>query len=145
MTKLPQVFIDSDVFISSLISQKGAAYFLIHKANLKLFLSNRSVEEIKIVIKELKLKPKDWTRIISLFSIIPLPQTKEKIKNIYGHYVSDINDSHIIAGAHQAKVRYLVSYNLKHFKIEEIKRDFKIECLTPAQFLQYLRSVNYLK
>jgi len=145
MTKLPQVFIDSDVFISSLISQKGAAYFLIHKANLKLFLSNRSIEEIKIVVKELKLKSKNWARIISLFNIIPLLQTKEKIKNAYGHYVFDINDSHIIAGAQKAKVKYLISYNLKHFKIEEIKRNFKIECLTPAQFLQYLRSINLLR
>lgn len=44
---LIKVFLDSDVIISSLISQKGAAYFLIQeKINLKLIISNISQKEL---------------------------------------------------------------------------------------------------
>ena len=62
------------------------------------------------------------------------------LKKIYGGYVSDIKDIHIVAGAVISKADFLISYNLKHYHQDKIKQDFKIILLTPARFLQYLRS-----
>ena len=74
------------------------------------------------------------------FEIIKVAQTLNKLKLDYADYVTDINDTHIIAGARLAKVKFLISYNLKHFKTELIKNSLDILVLTPALLLQYLKS-----
>jgi predicted nucleic acid-binding protein len=142
MTKLLQVFIDSDVIISSLISRTGAAYFLIHEANIKLIISNYSQTELKRVVKKLNLNHKEFENTLKKFKIVPLRKSLSKIKKRFAGYVTDQNDAHIIAGAVKVKTRFLISYNQKHFKANKIKRDFDIILFTPAQFLQYLRSVS---
>lgn len=73
--------------------------------------------------------------------IIPLNRKTEDLKLEYQTYVTDINDAHIVAGAHAADVRYLITYNLRHFQIEKIKNKLNILTLTPSQFIQYLRSL----
>lgn len=72
--------------------------------------------------------------------IIPLDKKIEDIRLEYQSYVTDIHDAHIIAGAHAANVKYLITYNLKHFQIEKIKNNLRILTMTPAIFIQYLRS-----
>ena len=62
-----------------------------------------------------------------------------EIKKSYLKYVLDPNDAHIVAGIATAKPSFFVSYNLRHFKIDKIKTDFKAISLTQAQLLQYLR------
>lgn len=51
-----RIFVDSDVVISSVISDKGAASLLFEEKNLKLFVSNFSSSEMKVVVKRLNLK-----------------------------------------------------------------------------------------
>lgn len=53
--KRKKVFVDSDVIISSLISDKGAAYFIIHETDLQLFISDKSREELEKVCDRLGL------------------------------------------------------------------------------------------
>jgi len=130
-----KVFLDSDVIISSLLSSAGAAYLLVNKKSVDKYISNLSVKEIKIVAKRLGIKSPAVNKLINHIKIVRLKKDSGK------NYVTDVNDSHIIAGAVTAKVRFLLSYNLKHFKIEKIKRDFNILVYRPAQFLQYLRSL----
>lgn len=130
-----KVFLDSDVVISSLLSSAGAAYLLVNKKSVVKYISNLSVKEIKIVAKRLGIKSPAVNKLINHIKIVRLKKDSGK------NYVTDVNDSHIIAGAVTAKVRFLLSYNLKHFKIEKIKRDFNILVYRPAQFLQYLRSL----
>ncbi|MBU1322711.1 PIN domain-containing protein [Patescibacteria group bacterium] len=130
-----KVFLDSDVIISSLLSSAGAAYLLVNKKSVDKYISNLSVKEIKIVAKRLGIKSPAVNKLINHIKIVRLKKVSGK------NYVTDVNDSHIIAGAVTAKVRFLLSYNLKHFKIEKIKRDFNILVYRPAQFLQYLRSL----
>jgi len=72
--------------------------------------------------------------------IIKIIKSFTSLKKIYGGYVSDIKDIHIVAGAVISKADFLISYNLKHYHQDKIKQDFKIILLTPARFLQYLRS-----
>ena len=138
-----QVFLDSDVVISSLISSSGAAYLLINSVKgLELYISNLSLKELKIVVERLSLDKNILTEVIdNRFQKVDLKDSNEKIKEQYGDYVLDIDDAHIVAGARTSQVRFLISYNLRHYKLDKIKEDFRIIVLTPAQFLQYLRSL----
>lgn len=136
-----RVFIDSDVVISSLISSSGAAYFLLNQSQIKPIISSISLKELKIVVKRMGLESDKLEMLLkNHFKIFPLIKELKEIKEEYAKYVIDVNDTHIVAGAHGAKVKYLISYNLKHFKKDKIKNELGLILLTPALFLQYLRS-----
>ena len=64
MKKSDKIFVDSDVIVSSLISQQGAAHLLINKSNLNLYISNFSYKELKIVCRRLKLNGYHLERLI---------------------------------------------------------------------------------
>lgn len=136
-----RVFIDSDVVISSLISSSGAAYFLLHQSQIKPVISSISLKELRVVVKRMGIElEKLETLIKNRFEVFPLTKELKGVKEEYIQYVTDVDDSHIVAGAHNAKVKYLISYNLKHFKKDKIKNELGLILLTPALFLQYLRS-----
>lgn len=138
---MPTAFVDSDVVISSLLSTKGASSFLFSQTKINLFISSFSVKELKIVVNRLGIEEHKLNVLLKRrLKIIILKRSSQEIKEKYQNYVLDQNDSHIIAGAVAAKVKFLLSYNLKHFKSEKIKKDFNLILLTPAGFLQYLRS-----
>ena len=134
-------FVDSDVVISSLLSVTGAAYTLIQDPKLKPTISSISVSELQIVANRLGIKATELeTLIASQFSVVKIGKNLSTIKDEYGQYVSDINDAHIVSGAHSAGSKYLISYNLKHFKTDKIKNELDILVMTPALFMQFLRS-----
>lgn len=138
-----KVFVDPDVIISSLISQKGAAYFLIHSTNLELFVSNISIAGLENVIARLDLDSGAFRELIGkYFKIVQLTDSLQKLTEDYSLYSVDTRDTHIVAGAKKAGAGFLVTYNMKHFNAERIKQDFGIMLTTPANFLQYLRSIN---
>lgn len=142
MTSDPNIFVDSDVIISSLLSQTGAAYLLLHQKNLKLFISNLSRRESEIVADELNIsKDKFHDLVKKRVHIVKLNETPKELKIKYKNYVLDSNDAHIVAGSIFAKANFLLSYNIRDFKVDKIKTDFRIICLTPGEFLQYLRSL----
>ncbi|EKE15439.1 MAG: hypothetical protein ACD_12C00019G0001 [uncultured bacterium] len=127
--------------ISSLISNLGASYLLINNNNSINFISDISYEELLSVIKRLELEVstlkilvKEKLKIVKLQSKI-----KKRVKD-YNFFVKDINDIHIIAGAVEAKVNFLITFNLKDFEINKIKEKFNIKIMTPGTFLQFLRS-----
>lgn len=138
-----RVFVDSDVVISSLLSISGAAYTLLHDTKkVELYVSNFSTLELKKVADRLQLDRGKLQKVISTcFDTVKINQTHEKVQGRFAPYVRDIDDAHIVAGAKAAKVRFLVSYNIRHFESEKLNRDFKIILLTPGLFLQYLRSL----
>lgn len=138
-----KVFVDSDVVISSLISSKGAAYFLINQSHSELFVSDNSNAELEEVIKRLNLsKRKLQTLLKNKFKTIKLLDDHEKIKEEFKDYTLDLDDAHVVAGAKKANARFLISYNIRHYKEGKIRRDFNMIVLTPAKFLQYLRSIS---
>ena len=139
-----KLFVDSDVVISSLLSSKGAAFLLIYKIdNIKLLISNLSQQELEIVITRLDISQDELTSLLEKrFDIFDLNITLEEIRKEYKNYVSDINDTHIVYGAKEAKARFLITYNIKDYKTEKIKKDFNILVMTPGQFIQYLRSIQ---
>ena len=140
MTSGLEVFFDSDVIISSLISNKGAAYLLLNTTAIKPIISDLQMKELTIVAKRLKLDLNSLNSLIKKkLRVIKIKVSNEEIKKLYLEYVLDPNDAHIVAGIAAVKPSFFVSYNLRHFKIDKIKTDFKTISLTPAQLLQYLR------
>lgn len=136
-----RVFIDSDVVISSLISSKGAAYSLLQQSKIKPIISSVSDKELRAVIKRLGIKPEKLDELIKQrFEVVEISRNLKEIKQRYSKYVTDENDAHIVAGGDNANVKYLISYNLRHFKTDKIKDELDILVMTPALFLQYLRS-----
>lgn len=140
---LLRVSVDSDVVISSLISQEGAARLLLGEkiSKVKFYVSNFSFKEQKIVAQRLKISQKKFQDLVKKrLTVVRLKTTTDQIKKEYQIYTTDPNDSHIVAGAEASKARFLITYNQRHFRGDKIKKDLNILLLTPAQFLQYLRS-----
>lgn len=138
-----KVFVDSDVIISSLISSTGAASLLLNQMDqLKRLVSNISVKELEKVTERLNLDQEKLKNLIQeKFSIIQIKEPVKTIKARFAMYVFDIDDAHIVAGARKSNAQFLISYNTKHFKADKLKEDFNIILTTPANFLQYLRSI----
>lgn len=135
----PAVFVDTDVIISSLLSSKGAAYFLLRSKAGNWFISNFSRDEIIEVCKRLKISP---IKARTLLKKLETMAITEKFIAAFAGYVSDSNDAHIVAGAAAAKVKFLITYNAKHYKVDKIREELKIIVLLPALFLQWARSGN---
>jgi len=137
------VYVDSDVVISSLLSRTGAAYHLLNYSTITLIISSISLTEIKKVISRRGMEQKQFEQLIQKrLKIVTIKQGVSTLKVKYLSYVLDINDAHIVAGAKAAKVDFLLTYNLKHYKTTKLKDNFNIQVLTPALFLQYLRSLE---
>lgn len=136
---MPKLFIDSDVIVASLLSQKGAAYFLLYQTTMPCYLSNLSVEELRRVAKHLAISQQKLEALIKR-RFVTVTITEDTTH--YGVYTNDANDAHIVAGAKVAKARFLITYNLKDFKREKIHQELDIIVMKPATFLQYLRSIS---
>ncbi len=133
-------FLDSDVIISSLISIFGASYQLINNKNINCFISNISYKELLFVVKKLNLDNKKLKAVVKKrLKVVKLLHNKQ-IKLKYKNCVKDLNDAHIVAGAVESKVNFLITFNLKDFEINRIKEKYNIKIMTPGTFLQFLRS-----
>lgn len=136
------VFVDSDVIISSLLSKTGAAYLLMRDTRIDRYISDVSFTELKRVADVLHLPQKDLQKLVDAqCKILKIGEHKRDLKGMT-EYARDNNDAHIVLGASQAKAKFLVTYNIKHFLVEKIREDMGIIVLTPAFLLQYLRSLN---
>lgn len=143
MKREVRVFFDSDVMISSVISSSGAAFAIINKEGIEKYISSISLEEIKLVTRRLNLNLVKLEKIIEKnLQIIKINKNIKIINKTYKLYVIDQNDAHIVCGAKDSNASFLISYNIKHFRCDEIRKDFDVIVLTPALFLQYLRSRN---
>ena len=140
-----RVFIDSDVVISSLLSNSGAANLLIHTklSNITKYVSNFSVEEIELVANRLNIQKGLVQKTISGFEKVMLKEDNKEVRNKYKGYVNDKNDAHIVAGAIEAKTKFLITYNIKDFKVDKLKADYNIIVIPPGHFLQYLRGLSF--
>lgn len=138
-----KIFVDSDVVISSLISETGASSYLLNQTkDLKLTISNYSKDELRTVCSRLSIDKIKLSKLIKdRFELVKIATTIQKIKTEFKDYTVDPNDTHIVAGAKLAKARFLITYNLKDFKVDKIKKDLSIYVTTPANLLQYLRSI----
>lgn len=143
MTHDTTAFIDSDVSISSLISQTGAAHLLLNQSRGTFYISNLSSEEINNVVKRLDLSVNLFNNLIKKrLQLVHLEKNLDKIRQEYRDFVLDENDAHVIAGAVKAKASFLLTYNKRHYRIDKIRDKLNMVIYAPAQFLQYIRSLE---
>ncbi len=135
-----KVFLDSDVVISAVLSSKGASYEVINNPEIDKFISKGVVEEVKDVALRLSIPESSITKIFKNFKLLQSVGKKEKIVNKYAEFVNDLEDAHIIAAADILRVRFLLTFNSKHYRVERIKNELGILVIKPGFFLQYLRS-----
>ena len=110
--RLIKAFLDSDVIISSLLSSTGAAYLLTRQKSAVKYISNLSVKEIHIVARRLAINSSIVDKLLRRFKLV-------RLKKDFGKdCVTDPRDQHVISGAVTAKAGFLLTYNLKHFKID---------------------------
>ncbi len=135
-----KVFVDSDVIVSSVISDSGAAFDLLkNHPEIDKLISNYSRQEIIRVADRLSLVKSVTKARFKSCKQIDLDTSIEEIKKDYAKYVSDAKDAHIVAGAAAAEADFLVSYNLRHFRLNLIKEELNIVGLRPGGLLQFLR------
>lgn len=137
------IFIDSNVIISSLLSKKGASYLLLNQPGNKFVISNVSKKELERVAERLEIDRDERHSLIQKrLKVVRLTSDLAKIKKDFQDYTSDPNDAHIVAGATNAKAKFLLTYNIRDFNKQKMNEDFNITILTPSQYLQYLRSLE---
>jgi predicted nucleic acid-binding protein len=101
----------------------------------ELYLSNFSTLELERVVSRLQLDPEKLQKVISTrFASVKINQSNEKVQERFAHYLRDIDDANVVAGAKIAKVTFLVSYNIRHFESDKLSQDFQIILLTPGFF-----------
>lgn len=138
------VFVDSDVIIASLLSSHGASYHLLNSTEfefVKFFISDFSILELREVVKRRLIKQERLDSLVKKRLTVKKLHQAEDIFSRFSSYVFDPEDAHIVAGARQTKSKFLVSFNLKDYKADRLKKDFNIMLTTPANLLQYLRSL----
>jgi predicted nucleic acid-binding protein len=133
-----KIFLDADVIISALLSKTGASYEVLKNKKVDKFASLQVQKEVRGVSKRLNLKNK----IPSSLKVLKLGLTKKSLLEKYQDYVYDADGSHVVAGAIISKSGFLLTHNIRHFKVDRIKSSFDVLVTTPGSFLQYLRSVD---
>lgn len=136
------VFLDTNVIIASLLSDSGASCKIIKNSSISKIISKTITAEIIQNSKRLNINSQDINLITEKITTVSLKLNKNTLFKKYGKYVSDIEDSHVAAGAHKSKTRFLLTHNIKDFVVEKIFSDFGIIVLKPGNFLQYLRSLK---
>lgn len=135
-----KVFLDTDVVISALLSDKGASYKLLNDTKFKKIISRAITKEVTEVSKRENINQSAVQTILEQTKITPLFLSKEKLLKTYSKYVFDEEDSHVVAGAHISKSDFLLTHNMRHYNVIRIKNDLGIKVMRPGDFLQYLRS-----
>ena len=135
------VFLDADVLVSSLFSEKGASWEILKSKEIKKITSLTVEKEvIQVAQEKLKISSREVKIKLRNCPVKSLGIKKEELVEKYQGYVLHQEDSHVVAGAHLLKANFLLTYNSKHFCADKIKNELGLIVLKPGFFLQYLRS-----
>lgn len=136
-----KVFLDSNVIISGLFSDKGAPRIILDILSLDLPMLAGATGEYNIIEIERSLSNKmpdvmpvyrKYLRILNL-DVIPLPSARD-IKKLSGQ-ITD-KDIPVLASAINGNADFLVTGDKKDFS--KLKGKFSFEILSPAEFLNII-------
>jgi predicted nucleic acid-binding protein len=138
--KVVKVFLDSNVILSGLLSERGAPRIILDLLSLRLPFLTGSTGRYNLIEIERNLKEK----IPGLFSlykaylpklnlkVIPLPRTEE-VKDFSGRIAE--KDIPVLISAIRGKVDFLVTGDKQHFgKMKELDK-FPFRVVTPSEFI----------
>lgn len=137
-----QVFLDTDVLVSSLLSKTGASYEVIKNPHLVKVITKTVLLELERVVKRHRIRKSKKDKLLKMVEIVPLGLSAGGVLDKYGRFVFDNKDSHVVGGASVTKSKFLLTHNIKHYDIEKIGSKLEVIVLKPGNFLQYLRSIS---
>ncbi len=138
--KVVRIFLDSNVILSGLLSEKGAPRILLDLLNLKLPFLEASIGRYNLTEIERNLKnrmPGVWSvykRYLPQLNltVIPLPQSEE-LREFSGK-IAD-KDIPVLVSAIQGKVDLLVTGDKKHFeKLKGIEK-YHLKIVFPSELV----------
>ena len=141
----PKVFIDSSVLIVAVLSNTGASniiFRLSEKRIIKIIMTESVLKEAKRSLLS-KYGENSISKMLAMLvchkgSIVD--NADVNVEQRFVDLIEDKNDLHILAGAEENTVDYLITFDRKHFmtsKLEQANLSFKI--LLPGDFLAQLR------
>lgn len=140
---IPRIVIDTNVFISALLSQRGAAYKLIMLSDSNLFHAHISVPLIleyedaaQRILHKTTLSDDDLDNILNYLSSV---SHRQKISFLWRPFLPDPKDDMVLELAIAGNCKAIITYNQKDFVGVEI---FGIDILTPKAFLQQIGQVS---
>lgn len=141
MAKRSKVFLDSNVILSGLLSDKGAPRIILDILSLGLPVLAGATGEYNIMEIERNLKKKlpslipaynKYLPILNL-EVVPLP-SPDAVKKLIKHIAQ--NDAPVLASAISCKADYLVTGDKKDLSKPGLKRKFGFQILSPSDFVQ---------
>jgi predicted nucleic acid-binding protein len=138
--KVVRVFLDSNVILSGLLSERGAPRILLDLLSLRLPFLIGSTGRYNLIEIERNLKNrmpgigsvyKRYLPRLNL-TVIPMPQSEE-LREFSGK-IAD-KDIPVLVSAMQGKVDFLVTGDKKHFeKLKGLER-YHLRIVTPSEFI----------
>jgi putative PIN family toxin of toxin-antitoxin system len=138
--KAVRVFLDSNVILSGLISDRGAPRILLDLLTLKFPFLVGCTGRFNLMEIERNLKKRMPTMLpvyrkylpLLNLKIIPLPQQQE-IREFSGAIVD--KDLPVLASAIKAKADFLVTGDKQHFQKLKMEKSYPLQVVTPAEFV----------
>jgi predicted nucleic acid-binding protein len=141
--RIVRVFLDSNVILSGLLSDKGAPRTILDLLTLKLPLLVGSTGRYNLIEIERNLKKK-MPGILSLYKrylpklnlkIIPLPRPEE-LREFSGKIVN--KDVPVLVSAIRSKADFLMTGDKRHFQKIKLANNYLLKIVTPSEFIDLL-------
>jgi len=141
--KVVKIFLDSNVILSGLLSDKGPPRLILDLLSLELPFLIGSTGRYCLIEIERNLKKK-VPEVLSVYRtylprlnlrIVPLPRPEE-VKRFSGH-IAD-KDIPVLASAFRSRVDFLVTGDKQHFEKLKVSGRYPFKIVTPAEFLHVI-------
>lgn len=143
MAKRVKVFLDSNVIVSGLFSEKGAPHIILHLLTLNLPVISGATGAYNLMEVARTIKKK-MPEILPLYNsllplldleVVPLPSIKT-IRKMAGLTVD--KDIPVLASAIACGADYLITGDKKDFGKLKSRDIFQTKIISPAEFLEYI-------
>ncbi len=135
--------IDTNIWVSALRSNKGAAYALISKLPMQEFVFHLSVP-LYMEYQDVLTRPENMTGgnskedILAFLRYICKMACHQKIFYLWRPWLKDPKDDMVLELAVASQCEYIITYNLKDFMNIQ---SFGIKAVTPKEFLSIIGEV----
>jgi len=153
--KVKSVILDTNIILSSLVKEEGFTQavlaILLSQKDIKLYIPSIAKEEIKLHLPEISRKSNLPNRVITdvlnmIFDNIETVKEesfKNEIQKAFS-LVTDENDSPFAGLAIKKAPSFLLTYNKKHFKVQELE-NMNVLVFTPSEFVKHFNLEIMLK
>jgi len=141
--KVVRIFLDSNVILSGLLSDKGPPRLILDLLSLELPFLVGSTGKYCLIEIERNLKKK-VPEVLSVYKtylpklnlkVVPLPRPEE-VKKFSGQIAN--KDIPVLASAFRGRVDFLVTGDKQHFEKLKISGRYPFKIVTPAEFLHVI-------